>query len=93
MANQQQVDSVKAEVVDYAREKWPMFFSRFFKVSAVSGLAFRVQATPVRSSPVSEIMAHFFCTACDYDACVFTKLLYLFHMPVLQKKPKENTFE
>lgn len=37
VANQQQVDSVKAEVVDYAREKWPMFFSRFFKVSAVSG--------------------------------------------------------
>lgn len=37
VANRQQADSVKAEVVDYAREKWPMFFSRFFKVSAVSG--------------------------------------------------------
>lgn len=37
VANRQRVDSVKAEVVDYAREKWPMFFSRFFKVSAVSG--------------------------------------------------------
>lgn len=84
---------MKAEVVDYAREKWPMFFSRFFKVSAVSGSAFRLQAIPVRNSPVLKIMAHFFWTACDYDACVFTKLLYLFHMPVVHKKPKENTFE
>lgn len=92
MANQQQVDSVKAEVVDYAREKWPMLFSRFFKVSAVSGSAFRLQATPVWNSPVLKIMAHFFWTACDYDACVFTKLLYLFHMPVLQKKPKRKYF-
>lgn len=37
VANRQQVDLVQAEVVDYGREKWPMFFSRFFKVSAVSG--------------------------------------------------------
>lgn len=33
----QKVSSVKAEVVDYAREKWPMFFSRFFKVVKLSG--------------------------------------------------------
>ncbi|XP_070816887.1 unconventional myosin-VIIa [Chaetodon trifascialis] len=30
-------ESVKAEMVDYAREKWPMFFSRFFEVVKVSG--------------------------------------------------------
>uniref|UniRef100_A0A3B1KCJ7 Si:ch73-194h10.2 n=1 Tax=Astyanax mexicanus TaxID=7994 RepID=A0A3B1KCJ7_ASTMX len=28
---------VKAEVVDYARQKWPMFFSRFFEVIRTSG--------------------------------------------------------
>lgn len=33
----QKVSSVKAEVVDYAREKWPMLFSRFFKVVKLSG--------------------------------------------------------
>ncbi|XP_076871226.1 unconventional myosin-VIIb [Brachyhypopomus gauderio] len=30
-------DRVKAEVVDFARQKWPMFFSRFFEVLRVSG--------------------------------------------------------
>uniref|UniRef100_A0A3Q1FDI1 Unconventional myosin-VIIb-like n=1 Tax=Acanthochromis polyacanthus TaxID=80966 RepID=A0A3Q1FDI1_9TELE len=30
-------DSVKAEMVDYAREKWPIFFSRFFEVTKLSG--------------------------------------------------------
>lgn len=30
-------DEVKAEVVEYARQTWPMFFSRFFEVSKVSG--------------------------------------------------------
>uniref|UniRef100_A0A8D3BUC9 Myosin VIIBa n=1 Tax=Scophthalmus maximus TaxID=52904 RepID=A0A8D3BUC9_SCOMX len=30
-------DSVKAEMVDYAQKKWPMFFSRFFEVVKVSG--------------------------------------------------------
>ncbi|KAM6963110.1 unconventional myosin-VIIb [Aplochiton taeniatus] len=29
--------SVKAEVVDYTRKKWPMFFSRFFEVAKFSG--------------------------------------------------------
>ncbi|XP_062306688.1 unconventional myosin-VIIa [Osmerus eperlanus] len=29
--------SVKAEVVDHARQKWPMFFSRFFEVAKTSG--------------------------------------------------------
>ncbi|XP_041647355.1 unconventional myosin-VIIa [Cheilinus undulatus] len=37
--SKQKVDSVKAEMVDYAREKWPMFFSRFFEVFKVSGPA------------------------------------------------------
>lgn len=37
--SKQKVDSVKAEMVDYAREKWPMFFSRFFEVVKVSGPA------------------------------------------------------
>ncbi|TRY58652.1 hypothetical protein DNTS_024794 [Danionella cerebrum] len=30
-------DEVKAEVVDYARQKWPMFFSKFFEVAKLSG--------------------------------------------------------
>ncbi|KAI5628300.1 unconventional myosin-VIIb-like isoform X1 [Silurus asotus] len=33
-------DHVKAEVVDYARQKWPMLFSRFFEVSRISGPSF-----------------------------------------------------
>uniref|UniRef100_A0A671USC3 Myosin VIIB n=1 Tax=Sparus aurata TaxID=8175 RepID=A0A671USC3_SPAAU len=33
----QKADTVKAEMVDYAREKWPMFFSRFFEVVKLSG--------------------------------------------------------
>ncbi|KAF5898435.1 unconventional myosin-VIIa isoform X2, partial [Clarias magur] len=33
------VDHLKAEVVDYARQKWPMFFSKFFEVSRISGPA------------------------------------------------------
>ncbi|XP_062852568.1 unconventional myosin-VIIb [Trichomycterus rosablanca] len=32
-------DAVKAEVVDYARQKWPMLFSRFFEVARISGPA------------------------------------------------------
>uniref|UniRef100_A0A671UPN5 Myosin VIIB n=1 Tax=Sparus aurata TaxID=8175 RepID=A0A671UPN5_SPAAU len=35
----QKADTVKAEMVDYAREKWPMFFSRFFEVVKLSGPA------------------------------------------------------
>lgn len=35
--SKQKADEVKAEMVDYAREKWPMFFSRFFKVIKLSG--------------------------------------------------------
>uniref|UniRef100_A0AAQ6IUV6 Uncharacterized protein n=1 Tax=Anabas testudineus TaxID=64144 RepID=A0AAQ6IUV6_ANATE len=34
---QQHADSVKAEMVDYTKEKWPMFFSRFFEVAKLSG--------------------------------------------------------
>uniref|UniRef100_A0A672MLG0 Myosin VIIB n=1 Tax=Sinocyclocheilus grahami TaxID=75366 RepID=A0A672MLG0_SINGR len=30
-------DKVKAEVVDYARQKWPMLFSKFFEVAKLSG--------------------------------------------------------
>ncbi|KAM9385653.1 unconventional myosin-VIIb [Pholidichthys leucotaenia] len=37
LSSQQKAESVKAEMIDYAREKWPMFFSRFFEVSKVSG--------------------------------------------------------
>uniref|UniRef100_A0A4W6DJI1 Myosin VIIBa n=1 Tax=Lates calcarifer TaxID=8187 RepID=A0A4W6DJI1_LATCA len=36
-ATLQKTDSVKAEMVDYTREKWPMFFSRFFEVVKLSG--------------------------------------------------------
>uniref|UniRef100_A0A673MLB5 Unconventional myosin-VIIa-like n=1 Tax=Sinocyclocheilus rhinocerous TaxID=307959 RepID=A0A673MLB5_9TELE len=32
-----QSDKVKAEVVDYARQKWPMLFSKFFEVAKLSG--------------------------------------------------------
>uniref|UniRef100_A0A3P9BPD7 Unconventional myosin-VIIa n=1 Tax=Maylandia zebra TaxID=106582 RepID=A0A3P9BPD7_9CICH len=32
-----QTDSLKAEIVDYARQKWPIFFSRFFEVAKLSG--------------------------------------------------------
>lgn len=28
---------MKAEVVDYAKQKWPLFFSRFFEVVRLSG--------------------------------------------------------
>ncbi|XP_034556960.1 unconventional myosin-VIIa [Notolabrus celidotus] len=38
-SSRQKSDSVKAEMVDYAREKWPMFFSRFFEVVKLSGPA------------------------------------------------------
>ncbi|KAM9357798.1 unconventional myosin-VIIb [Symphorus nematophorus] len=37
LSSRQKADSVKAEMVDYAREKWPMFFSRFFEVAKLSG--------------------------------------------------------
>ncbi|KAL1023382.1 hypothetical protein UPYG_G00040140 [Umbra pygmaea] len=37
--SRQKETSVKAEVVDYARRKWPMFFSRFFEVTKNSGPA------------------------------------------------------
>ncbi|XP_061540143.1 unconventional myosin-VIIa [Phycodurus eques] len=37
LSSLQKVDSVKAEIVDYAREKWPIFFSRFFELVKVSG--------------------------------------------------------
>ncbi|XP_074524694.1 unconventional myosin-VIIb [Halichoeres trimaculatus] len=39
LSSRQKIDSVKAEMVDYAREKWPMFFSRFFEVVKLSGPA------------------------------------------------------
>ncbi|XP_030582566.1 unconventional myosin-VIIa [Archocentrus centrarchus] len=35
--SKQKEGSLKAEMVDYAREKWPMFFSRFFEVAKLSG--------------------------------------------------------
>ncbi|XP_053177675.1 unconventional myosin-VIIa [Scomber japonicus] len=37
VSSKQKADSVKAEIVDYARETWPMFFSRFFEVVKLSG--------------------------------------------------------
>ncbi|XP_057696428.1 unconventional myosin-VIIb isoform X2 [Corythoichthys intestinalis] len=39
LSSQQKANSVKAEIVDYARERWPIFFSRFFEVVKVSGPA------------------------------------------------------
>uniref|UniRef100_A0A8C8LRK9 Myosin VIIBb n=1 Tax=Oncorhynchus tshawytscha TaxID=74940 RepID=A0A8C8LRK9_ONCTS len=30
-------DSVKGDVVDYARQKWPMYFSKFYEVTQMSG--------------------------------------------------------
>ncbi|XP_015236451.1 PREDICTED: unconventional myosin-VIIa-like [Cyprinodon variegatus] len=35
--NKQKPELVKAEMVDYARDKWPMFFSRFYEVTKLSG--------------------------------------------------------
>lgn len=37
LSSREKADSVKAEMVDYAKEKWPMFFSRFFEVAKLSG--------------------------------------------------------
>ncbi|KAM3850264.1 unconventional myosin-VIIb [Diretmus argenteus] len=37
MSSMQKPVEVKAEVVDYARHQWPMFFSRFFEVLMLSG--------------------------------------------------------
>ncbi|XP_035997446.1 unconventional myosin-VIIb [Fundulus heteroclitus] len=37
LSSRQNADVLKGEVVDYAREKWPMFFSRFFEVTKQSG--------------------------------------------------------
>ncbi|KAM3619073.1 uncharacterized protein V6R79_002572 [Siganus canaliculatus] len=37
MTSRPKADVLKAEMVEYAREKWPMFFSRFFEVSKLSG--------------------------------------------------------
>lgn len=31
------VDLVKAEVIDYARQKWSKFFSKFFNVTKIAG--------------------------------------------------------
>ncbi|KAL4000027.1 myosin heavy chain 1/2/3/4/8/13/7B/15 [Sarotherodon galilaeus] len=36
-SSKQKPDSLKAEIVDYARQKWPIFFSRFFEVAKLSG--------------------------------------------------------
>lgn len=38
LSSRQKAESVKAEMVDCAREKWPMFFSRFFEVVKLSGM-------------------------------------------------------
>ncbi|KAM9797750.1 unconventional myosin-VIIb [Syngnathus typhle] len=37
LSSQQNVNSVKAEMVDYARETWPIFFSRFYEMVKLSG--------------------------------------------------------
>ncbi|XP_019936002.2 unconventional myosin-VIIa [Paralichthys olivaceus] len=39
LSSRQKTDSVKTEIVDYAKKKWPMFFSRFFEVVKLSGPA------------------------------------------------------
>lgn len=44
LSSRQKADSVKAEMVDYAREKWPIFFSRFFEVVKLSGRCLSVGA-------------------------------------------------
>uniref|UniRef100_A0A3Q3K2W2 Uncharacterized protein n=1 Tax=Monopterus albus TaxID=43700 RepID=A0A3Q3K2W2_MONAL len=36
LSSKQKADSVKAEIVNYTREKWPIFFSRFFEVVKLS---------------------------------------------------------
>uniref|UniRef100_A0A3Q3VZU9 Uncharacterized protein n=1 Tax=Mola mola TaxID=94237 RepID=A0A3Q3VZU9_MOLML len=36
LSSRQSEDAVKAEMVDYAREKWPMLFSRFYEVTKLS---------------------------------------------------------
>uniref|UniRef100_A0A3B5BAA6 Unconventional myosin-VIIa-like n=1 Tax=Stegastes partitus TaxID=144197 RepID=A0A3B5BAA6_9TELE len=36
LSSREKADSVKAQMVDYAREKWPIFFSRFFEVTKLS---------------------------------------------------------
>ncbi|XP_076009589.1 unconventional myosin-VIIa isoform X1 [Genypterus blacodes] len=37
LGSRQKAGDLKAETVDYARQKWPMFFSRFFEVVKLSG--------------------------------------------------------
>ncbi|XP_072294521.1 unconventional myosin-VIIa [Eucyclogobius newberryi] len=37
VSQRQNAEEVKAEMVDYAREKWPMLFSRFFEAVKLSG--------------------------------------------------------
>ncbi|XP_054646683.1 unconventional myosin-VIIb [Dunckerocampus dactyliophorus] len=37
LSSQRKADSVKMEIIDHARLKWPIFFSRFFEVIKVSG--------------------------------------------------------
>ncbi|XP_026160766.1 unconventional myosin-VIIa [Mastacembelus armatus] len=37
LSSRQNAESVKTQMVDYTKEKWPMFFSRFFEVVKLSG--------------------------------------------------------